>query len=189
MSVYDPTRALSVPGRLVINPTNAGLISGIYPFGGVEFGIVTRIKVTRTAVHAFYNSEARGRDGVSGYRGRDRLALTFALVQYDPTVLDTVWAFSTVSPNGYAGANILSLPQPGRNNTPGLIPAGSPLLFAADDPIHPSAIIYAPIYTFDPKLEEDLVLNKPLETAFVVVAGIDGTGRDYSQDLMENLSV
>ena len=109
------------------------------------------------------------------------------LIQYDTTVLNLISASSTASPNGYAGANTLSLPQPGRNLAPGLVAQGAPLLFGADDPTHSSLLVFAPQWSWEGKLQMDRTLNKPLEFGLVVVCGLDASGYDYREDTMENL--
>lgn len=191
MAAIDPTRALaSVAGRLVLGPSNAGMASGVYPYGSsTPIGLVSRWREVREQVYAWENSEARARDAVAGYGGRYKASFTFVLVQYDPTVLEKLYAFSNTSPNGYSGASILTLPKAGLTSlAPGLLATQSPLLFAADDPSHPSTLILAPILCLPPKLELDETLDKPFETSVVVVAGIDANGNDIRRDKLENLS-
>jgi hypothetical protein len=165
------------------------MLSGIFPFGGSELGFVSKSRLTRVQSTTPYNSEARGIDGAAIYRGRERASFSCVLIQYDTTLLNFLWASNTTSPNGFAGANILSLPQPGRNLSPGRVAQGQPLLVAADDPSMPSLLIFAPQYILDAKLDLDRVLNKPYETGFVVACGLDANGYDVREDLMENLSL
>lgn len=189
MSVYDPTRCLSVPGRLYLNPTSAGMLAGVPPYNGTELGVKSRAVLVREQSYAYSNSEANGRNKVAAYGGRYSASFTFVLTQYDPDVLQKVWAYSTTSPNGYQGAVILTIPKAGQTTlSPGLIATGSPLLFSADDPTNPSILILAPIWTLNPKLDLDEVLDKPLETSIVVVAGIDANGNDIRCDLLQNLA-
>lgn len=163
---------------------------GAYPYGSTTpVGIVTRAKLVRTNKTLVSVDEARGVKGASAYRSEEMAAFVFTLIQYDPTVLNMISASNTTSPNGFSGANTLSLPQPGRNVTPGLVPQQSPWLFASDDPAKPSILIFAPQVMWDAKLELDRVLNRPLETSLVGVCGLDSSGRDYREDLMENLSL
>lgn len=186
----DPTRALTVPGRLYYNPTTVGLAAGVAPYGGSELGIVVRWREVREQVYAYSNSEARGRDKVRTYGGRYAMSFSFVLVQYDLDQIDRVWAYSTTSPNGYSGANILTLPKAGQTTlSPGLIVESGPVLFAADDPAHPSTLILAPSWTAGAKLELDKVLDKPLEYGLVIVAGIDANGLDVREDVLQNLAV
>lgn len=170
-------------------PPVTALAAGVYPFGGTPLGFVARAKLVREQVYFPAHSEARGRDAVSMYGGRFRAALAFVLQQYDPDVLKQVWARSTTSPNGFSGASILSVPQVGNTLQPGALVASSPLLLVADDPTLPSTLIYAPLWTLGPKLELDLVLNKPSETGLVVVAGLDANNLDVRIDKLENLSL
>lgn len=174
---------------LVLQPTFVGPPAVAYPFGGTPLGFVARAKLVREQVYFPAHSEARGRDAVSMYGGRFRAALAFVLQQYDPDVLRQVWAQSTTSPNGFSGASILSVQQVGNTLQPGALVASSPLLLVADDPTLPSTLVYAPLWTLGPKLELDLVLNKPAETGLVVVAGLDANNLDVRVDKLENLSL
>lgn len=190
MSALNPQRVLTTPGRLVIGPTNAGMLAGTYPWGSsTPVGFVTRCKLVRTNQLAFGNSEARGVDGASVYRGREKAAFAFVLIQYDFTIFNMISSSNTTSPNGFSDANTLSLPQPGRNLAPGLVAQGSPLLFGADDPAHPSLLIFAPQYAWEAKLELDRVLNKPYEASLVGFCGLDANGYDYREDSLANLSI
>lgn len=187
MAVLNPQRAYTISGRLVLNPTT---LTAAYPYGGTELGFVTRWRIIRDQKLYEANSEARGRDGVSVYGGRYRAAGAFVLIQWDPDVLQKLYAYSNTSPNGYSGASILTVPKSGQTTlSPGLIAPSSPLLFAADDPTHPSALFLAPIFTLGPKLELDQTLDRPSETGVVVVAGIDASGNDLRIDKIENLSL
>jgi hypothetical protein len=186
VSALDPSRCLSVPGRLVLGPANLGIG---YPCGGKPLGVVSRAKLVREGVYVGAHSEARGRDTVSTYGGRFKSSFVAVLTQYDPDVLSNLWAVNTTSPNGYGGAAIYSLPQPGLSLQPGVVAPTSSLLFLADDPANPSTIIYAPAWILTAKMELDAVLDKPYETAFVVNVGLDATNRDIESDLLQNLSL
>lgn len=185
--VLNPTLCYTVPGRLVLNPTN---LQAVYPYGGTALGFVTRWRLVREQKLHEVSSEALGRDGVAVYGGRYRAAAAFVLVQWDNDVLQKLYAYSTTSPNGYSGASILTVPKSGQTTlSPGVIASSSPLLFAADDPSLPSALFLAPIFTLGPKLELDMTLDRPSETGVVVVAGIDASGNDLRIDKIENLSL
>lgn len=191
MAAIDPTRVFSVAGRLVIGPTNAGMLAGTYPYGSTApVGLVTRYREIRTQEYAYGHSEARGRNKLSAYGGRYAFAAAFVLVQYDQDVLDKLYAYSTTSPNSFSGANILTVPKSGQATlSPGLLAVGSPLLFAAEDPSKPSTLILAPVWCLEEKLEADKSLRAPLETSVVVVAGIDANGNDVRIDKIENLAL
>ena len=189
MSAPNPQRALQVAGRLVLGPTNGGMLAGVYPWGGTPVGLVTKFALVRTNQVASYNSEARGVDGAALYRGRERAGASFVLIQYDTAIINMISASNTTSPNGFSGANTLSLPQPGRNLAPGLVAQGSPLLFGADDPSHPSLLIFAPQWSWEGKLVLDRTLVKGLEFGLSVVCGLDANGYDYREDAMENLQL
>jgi hypothetical protein len=187
VSGFDPTLCLTVPGRLVLGPTNLALA---YPFGGTPVGIVSRARLVREQSYALANSEALGRDGVSAYGGRFKASVSAVLVQRDKTILNALYASSSTSAGGYAGANVLSLPLPGRSLPPGFVPASAALLFVADDQDNqPSLLVYAPILVLQAKDELDLVLNKPLEEGFVAYCGLDGTNRDFQWALLSDIAL
>jgi len=176
-----------VSGRLVIAPTNVGMAAGVYPWGSSSpLGFVTRAQLIRARKNAYANGEAMGRDKRSTYTGRESVVFACVFEQWDETLNRLLWAYSTTSPNGYSGANILSIPRPGGNVAPGLVTAQSPILFGADDPTMPSLLMMAPSVTFDEKLVNDLRLNAPLENAAIFVCGGEAEGVRY--DRMENLS-
>lgn len=194
MSVYNPQQAITVPGRLVLNPSAAGMASGIYPFGdsATALGIKAKAALVREQVYAWKHSEAYGRDAAAGYGGRYKASFVFVLVQYDPTALRNVWAYSTTNPNGYADpVNIFTLPKAGQTTlAPGALVPSSPLLFAPDDVLnHPAVLILSPLWSLGAKLQLDYRLDAPLETSIVVVAGMDSNGNDVRTDLLQNLTL
>lgn len=197
MAGYDPSQAFVNPGRFVLGPSQPGLSTGSYPFSGTPLGICSRARFHEGSTHAYGASEALSRDKASLYSGKHWASLAFVLVQYDPVVLNQLYASSSVSAGGYQGANVLSLPLPGRNRAPGKVnPAtllGVPvsLLFAADDLLdRPSLIAYAPGFKKpDPELVRSLALDEPFETAVEVVFLLDSAQRDYQCDLIGNLSI
>jgi hypothetical protein len=189
----DPTRVLKLPGRFVIG---ADLSADSYPYGGTPVGFTSRAKLVREQVYAYGNSEAYGRDKASTYGGRYSAIIVAVLEQFDPTVLNLLYASSGVSAGGFVGANVLSLPGPEKNLAPGLVTpptalgAGNgELLFVADNVLgNPSIIVYAPSFILAPKLEAEMQLNKPLEHLFMAVVGMDATFRDLACDLLGNLA-
>jgi hypothetical protein len=191
MAGYDPTQAISVPGRFVLGPTQGGMSTGTYPYGAAtKIGMCSKIKLVLEQEYFFGHSEALGRNKASAYGGRYAAALAAVVEQFDKDVLSLLYASSAVSAGGYQGANVLSLPLPGRNQTPGaILPNASALLYAADDYLnHPSLIVYAPIFIRpSAKVEHDLDL-KPFETLLLVLCGLDATQRDFAFDLLGNLS-
>lgn len=197
MSAYDPTKAFTVPGRFVIGPTQNGLSTGTYPYGGLALGICSRAKLVVEQQTAYAHSEALGRNKVGAYRGAFAAAISAVLVQFDKTLLNLLFAASSTSTGSYQGANVLSLPLPGRSITPGRVTSPTPtgannaaLLFAADDYLNqPSLIAYAPLWILEAKTMLDLTLKDPLETSFVAVLGCDSTNRDFQLDLIGHLSV
>lgn len=192
MSVYDPQQAITVPGRLFLNPTAAGMRDASSNYGGTPLGIKSNARLIREQVYAWKHSEAYGRDAVSGYGGRYKASFVFVLVQYDTAALRNVWAYSTTNPNGFADpVNIFTIPKAGQTTlAPGALVATSPLLFAADDYLnHPSVLVLSPLWSLGAKLELDYRLNAPLETSIVVVAGMDANGNDVRVDLVQNLTL
>jgi len=196
MAGLDPTQVLKLAGRFVIGPTQAGISSGTYPYGGVPVGFTTRARLVREQSYAFGNSEAYGRDKASTYGGRYSAALVAVLEQFDKTILNLLYASSSTSAGGYQGANVLSLPLPGRNVAPGQVlpptalgSGNGELLFVADDyEGAPSVLVYAPSFMLAPKLEADLRVDAVLEHLFIAQVGMDASLRDLSCDLLGNLS-
>ena len=187
MAGYDPRQAVHVPGRLVLGPTQGGLV-GSYPYGGTTVGRVARAALVIDEEEWEVLSEAKGKRTATG-RGITRAAFTFVLVEYDTTVLNLIYAFTTTSGGGFSGANTLRLPDPARNLSPGLKTAGSPLLFAADNPAHPCVLIHAPFYSHPKGKKVEHGLDRPREEAVLGTAGEDSNGYDISVDLIEHLQL
>lgn len=157
-------------------PTAAA--GGVYPYGGTPIGYVAGVTVVKETEYAYALSESLAIDRAKTYRGATKGALVFTLLQYDPTGYNQVWASSQTSANGYSGANILSFPQPGRSVQPGLIAPSSSLLFVPDNPQHPGALFYSPSWCEETRQKLAMVLNKPLESLLVIIAGLDTSSRD-----------
>lgn len=190
MSTLDPSQCLSVPGRLYLGVTNAGMLAGVPPYGGTELGIKLKHKVIREQAFGYTDSEAYGRDAVAAYGGAFKVSVVFVLIQFDPNIYKKVWSYSTTSPNSFANAIIYTVPKVGSITVPpGVIVPTAPLLHAADDPAHPSVLTLVPIWMLERKSELDTVLNKGLQTSIVVLAGLNGSGDDFRIAKVQNLSI
>jgi hypothetical protein len=194
--IYDPTAALSVPGRLILGPTQPALLTGLPlgadgmpTYGGTALGYVSGVVVVPEVEHAYALSESTGLNRAKTYRGGEQSALVFTLVQYDPQVNDQAWASSGASAGGYSGANTLSLPAQGRSLQPGLVPPSLPLLFAPDNVEHPAVLLYAPAWMLQSAQKLAFLMQRPLESVLVVVAGVDAAGHDLAIGRLEDLSL
>lgn len=187
MSAYDPAACLTVPGRLCLGPTQPGLLQA-YPHGGTAVGFVSRARLVRREEVVLLRSETTGKTAaaVVGYTD---FRLAFALIQYDTTVLDRLYAYTTTSAGGFSGANTLREPSIGATLEPGARSAGVPLLFSPDNPAFPAVLIYAPIFLNGPEKEIDLVLDKPREEGVEVLCVEDASGHVIATDLLGNLSL
>ena len=190
MADLDPALCIQVPGRLVVGPSfGSTALRNTYPYGGLALGIVTGAFMIREEVVAGAHSEARGLDDVTSYRGRVKASFAFTLEQQDTDVDPYTWAISGASGGGYQGGNQRMLPQVGLALAPGLIPASDKLLFAADDPSHPSVLILAPVWTPEARQRLAWRLNLPLSQALVVRCGLDENNQVVRIDKIENLSL
>ncbi len=196
MSVYDPSRALTIPGRLIVGPTQGGLVTGLPldstglpTYGGTVVGYTTKARLEREEEGAFLRSEALSIDA-AWCRGFARFALACLLVQYDTTVLNQLWAVTTVSGGGYQGANTLREPSPSGTVTPGVQTPGAQVLFAPDDVTQPGVLLYAPIWT-NGQARQDLAYaaDTPYEVPVTIVAVGDSSNRVVACDLLENLQL
>lgn len=183
----DPSLVFANPVRLVIAPTQGGLL-GAYPYGGTPVGYIVKAKHhVKEEVFSQY-SEARGRR-VAGGRGYTESEFTFVLQQYDTLILNLLYAHTTSSAGGFGGANTLTSPDVGATQQPGLVTPGSVLLVAPEDSSQPGLIIYAPRYSHGGEKDIDHVLDKGREEAVTVYCDDSASGLDYNADYLENLSV
>jgi len=191
VSAADPSLVLSLPGKLYLGVTTAGMAAGAAPYGGKELGIKRAVHVWKEERVAFRDSEAHGRDKIGAYRGGVAVGIAIIMVQYDPDVEGLVWASSTTSPNGYVGANILTASRAGQTSlAPGIVVASGPLLHAADDPENESCLLAYPLWCSTPKLELERSIDKTRESALVVYAGMDPTtGVDIRMAKLQDLSL
>jgi hypothetical protein len=185
-NISDATLQLGTPSTLQVVQ---GAAEAAYPYGGTALGIVTKAELVKRSKFGWANSEARGRDQVQGWRGATSAVLTFALEQFDADVLDRLWAENTTSPNGFSGANTLSLPQPGLSLAPGLMVASLPLLLAADDPTKPSLLVLEPLWSEEERQRWAFQEGVPLKSVVAVVVGLNGSNLDLRIDKLENLSL
>lgn len=196
MSAFDPSLALTVPSRLIIGPTQGGLVTGLPldanglpTYGGTPVGYVRNGALEREEEQTFLRSEALSLDA-GWIRGYSRFALAFILVQYDTTALNRLWAYTTSSGGGYQGANTLREPGVSATLKPGVQSTDTALLFVPDDVTQPAVLVYAPIWTNGPSRQRlERRMDSPLETSVVVVAVTDSQNRVLACDLVENLTV
>lgn len=168
-------------------PTPVTAYGGSY--GGTFLGYVAGCTVVKETEFAYALSESLAIDRAKTYRGATKAALVFTLVQYDSLGYDKLWASVTTSQGGFAGANTLSLPQPGRTLTPGLVAPSSSVLFLPDNDQHPAVLIYAPAWCDETRQRLALVLNKPLESLVVLVCGLDASSRDLLIGRLQDLVI
>jgi hypothetical protein len=185
--IISPLQVFSLPCRLVVGPTQMGLL-GAYPYGGSPLGLIIKAHFEVEDEVFEIMSEARGRR-VAGGRGYTRSAFAFTLVQYDTDILDHLYAYTTTSAGGYSGANTLTSPDVGGSQQPGEVAPGSPLLVAPEDTSKPALIIYAPRYSHGGRQAIDMVLDKGREEGVVVYCDDSNDGKDWNIDLLENLSI
>ena len=182
--------SINVPDSGLVTVFGGGslAISG-YPYGGTPIGITQLCEVVKDTEFAYAMSETLGIDRAKTYRGATKAALIFTLMQYDPDGYNEVWASSQTSAGGYAGANILMLPQPTRSVQPGLIPPSKPVLFAPDNDQFPAVILYAPAWCDEARQKLALMLNRPLESILVLVSGLDASANDLAIGRLQDLKV
>lgn len=183
MATEDVTRCLSVPGRLAYAPTQGGLLTA-FPHGGTALGAIADVAVQREEEFYIETAEEYGQD-VGAVRGRERWALAFTLVQYDPDALALIYNTSTTSVAGYQSAKTV------KESVIGAVTPLSPIVFSPYDTDQPAVLIYAPIpYTGNAAQKLDLVIDKGLEIAIVLLATRHSTiGRVISIDKLEQLNL
>lgn len=180
MATADPRNAFRVPGQLCIGPTQNGLLSA-FPHGGTSLGLVRDVRVEEEEEVATIDDEARGQ--VNGVvRGMARYRLGFIVSGWDDDALNAFYRTTTTSAGGYTGARTLLAAQPG------VVTAGSALLFSPRDTRHPAVVVLAPV-PFARARTLRFGPSDDLEIAVLCWATRDSNGNDIRIDLLEHLSL
>lgn len=191
MSSYDPGAAITLPGRLVIGPSQADLL-GAYPgTQGTPVGFVAEAELEIEEERLEVFSEVRS-SVIGSLLGVTRALFHFVLVQDDPTITGKLYATTATSAGGFQAPAPFTrrLPAPWRNVRPGLqLPDSRPLLFWPDKPSNPALLIYAPVYTHGRPKRIAHRLDRSREELVTVRCAFDANGNDIACDLLEHLSL
>lgn len=136
MATSDPLSALEVPGRLVKGPTD---LTGSYPYGGTELGLLRDVWWELVDVYQRHTAEEFGARVVGDLWSGEAFSLAFALRSLDDDALAAVW------PNTRVGEvsqhRVLYGPGPRR---PGMLTEtakAAALLFVPDDVQNHDAVL------------------------------------------------
>jgi len=160
MATRDPLKALRVPGRVCINPTDNPPGSSVpFPFGGIELGLVRDV-VLRRRERRFSNTaeEFGGEPAEELYLG-ETWDLLFALRGFDNDAIQTLFPNTTA----HALSGQRGIVHPGSNRREGSAwstASAVRLLFAPDEPLsHPGVYFRSAIPLVAEELELPLSRN------------------------------
>lgn len=134
-------QAVRNPGRLILGPTST---TGSFPYGGVSLGFVSEAEVIPDARYQESMDPASGALAEVARRSVENLRIVCLLDEaWDEDALMAIFTKSTPS----TGLAFQSPPETRVEGAmiPAVVPAWSPLLFAADDPNQKSVYIRRPV--------------------------------------------
>jgi hypothetical protein len=190
MSAANVLNVIRAPGRLCINPTNAGLQQA-FPHGGTALGLAAKIEFRYGYAVEIVRPMTFGRTVTEAVYGGEDAMLAATIRGLDPDML------AALLPNTTAGASsgtrtVKYSPGDVATNLPGYLLSNKQAIICFSPKAldtHPMILLYNAI----PILAEDakLSLSQANEIAIsaVFLGTPDSSGRVYAHDRRENLSI
>jgi hypothetical protein len=175
MGAIDPNKVFSVPVRLVIAPTLAGMQAATYPYGATTTCGAVKFAFIRHMVETGEILDRAKGTVIGGWQGVERIFCGFDLQQYDIDVIALMYSKAS-SGSGFRSSH-----------APGIQTPGGSLLFAPYDEMNkPAAIVYAPTPA-TPTQRFDFYTKTRLNPRWLFRCPQNSSGNEFLIDYIQNL--